>query len=263
LIFPRFNPCSREDGSKFMELRRRPKCDTFRLMQLAMQSQKLVNVVVIRCQGRIVHGDETRALQQEIEKYAYGTKKFVLQMAGVEYVDSGGLGALVRLAATLRSGRGDLELCQISPFVQEVLEATTLLKVFRTFVSEQEAVDAFLEGPHSHGVASSGTGAKVFCIDTSLDVLSYLSALLKRSGYDVQTSHSLSDARVLLKATKHAVVVCGPGMHANEFALENLRHSAPGAQFLMLPSDFSTTHASHASSDLVDRLRALFNPPQS
>lgn len=245
-----------------MELHR-TNCDTFQPVDLALQSQKLGNVVVIRCQGRIVHGDEVRHLQQEIEKYTYGTKNFVLQMASVEYVDSGGLGALVRLAATLRSGRGDLKLCQLSPFVQQVLEATTLLKVFRTYPSEKEALDGFIEAPHAHGVASSGTGAKVFCIDTSLDVLSYLSALLKRSGYEVQTSHSLSDAKVLLKAAKHAVVVCGPSMHANEFAMENLRHSAPGAQFLMLPSDFSTTHASHAGADLVGRLRALFNPPLS
>jgi anti-sigma B factor antagonist len=222
------------------------------------------NVVVIRCQGRIVTGDEVQSLQHEIEKHTRGTKKFVLQMAEVRYVDSGGLGAMVRLAGVLRSGRGDLKLCQMSPFVLEVLEATALLKVFRTYASEKEAVDAFLEGPQSHSAASLEFGGKVICcVDTSLDLLAYLNALLKRSGYEVLTTHSLSHAKTLVKAIKPHVVVCGPGLLANEFAIESLRESAPNAQFLMLSSDFSTTDASQAGLDLVDRRGALHNTPQS
>jgi hypothetical protein len=62
---------------------------------------------------------------------------------------------------------------------------------------------------------------------------------------------------------KPHVVVCGPGLWANEFAIETLRESAPNAQFLMLSSDFSTTEASQAGLDLVDRLGALLNPPPS
>jgi anti-anti-sigma factor len=232
-------------------------------MQLALQSQKSGNVVVIRCQGRIVTGDEVRSLQQEIEKHTLETKKFVLHTAEVTYVDSGGLGALVRLAGVLRASRGDLKLCQLSPFVRQVLEATTLHKVFHTYASEKEAVDAFLEGPRSPAAPSSGSGAKVVCIDTSNDLLAYLNALLKRSGYEVLTTQNLSDAKTLVKATKPGVVVCGPGLRANQIAIENLRQAAPTAQFLMLASDFSTTDASQAGLDLVDRLRALFTPSQS
>ncbi len=219
--------------------------------------------MVIRCQGRIVTGEEVRSLQQEIEKNTLETKKFVLQMEGIKYVDSGGLGAMVRLAGVLRAHHGDLKLCQMSPFVLQVLEATALLKVFHTYASEKEAVDAFQEGPGSHGTTSSGLGAKIICIDTSVDLLAYLNALLKRSGYEVLTTHNLSDAKRLAKATKPDVVVCGPGLHADEFAMENLRQAVPKAQFLMLASDFSTTDASHAGLDLVERLRALINPQQS
>jgi anti-sigma B factor antagonist len=232
-------------------------------MQLTLHSQKMGKVVVIRCEGRIVTGVETKTLQQEIEKHTQETKKFVLQMAEVKYVDSGGLGAMVRLAGTLRAHHGDLKLCQLSTFVHQVLEATALLKVFHTYPSEKEAVDAFLEGPQHHGAATSGTGAKIICIDPSLDLLAYLNALLKRSGYEVLTTHRLSDARTLVKATNPGAIVCGPGLHADEFALDSLRATAPNAQFLMLASDFSTKDASHAGADLVERLRALFNPQQS
>ena len=216
--------------------------------------------MVIRCAGRIVTGKETQLLQHEIEKHTIESKKFVLQMEEVKFVDSGGLGAMVRLAGMLRAYHGDLKLCQLSPFVHEVLEATALHKVFHAYASEKEAVDAFLEGPQQHGAASAGPGAKIFCIDTSVDLLAYLSVLLKRSGYDVTTSHRLSDARTLVKVRKPDAVVCGPAIHTDDFAMENLRHSAPHAKFIMLPADFSTKDASHAGTDLVEQLRALFNP---
>jgi anti-anti-sigma factor len=219
-------------------------------------------VVVIRCQGRIVTGDETLSLQQDIERHARATKKIVLQLAEVKYVDSGGLGALVRIAGVLRSYNGDLKLCQISPFVLQVLQATGLLKVFRTYASEKEAVDAFLEGPQSDAATPARLGATVLCIDTSLDLLAYLSALLKRSGYEARTTNSVLDAKTLVNATKTCVVVCGPGMRTNEFAIQNLRESARNVPFLMLSSDFSTADASHAGMDLVERLHALLNPPQ-
>jgi anti-anti-sigma factor len=217
--------------------------------------------MVIRCAGRIVTGKETELLQQEIEKHTLETKKFVLHMEEVKFVDSGGLGAMVRLAGVLRFYHGDLKLCLLSPFVHQVLEATALLKVFQTYATEKEAVDAFVEGAHQHSAASSRAGAKIFCVDTSVDLLAYLSALLKRSGYEVTTAHRLADAKILLKAMKPDAVVCGPGIHADEFAMENLRHSARNAKFVMLPVDFSTKDASHAGADLVEELRAHLNPP--
>ncbi len=66
-------------------------------MQLKLQNQWIDDVVVIRCQGRIVVGDEVGALQQELEKQTVLTKKVVLQLGEVSFLDSVGLGALVRL----------------------------------------------------------------------------------------------------------------------------------------------------------------------
>jgi anti-anti-sigma factor len=232
-------------------------------MQLTLQTQRMGKVMLIRCQGRIIAGAEVQALQAEIEKHTLETKTFVLHMSEIKFVDSSGLGAMVRHAGVLRAHHGDLKLCDVSPFVLQVLEATALHKVFHTYPTEQEAVDAFLEGSHAHSSPSASAGAKVMCVDTSVDLLAYLNALLKRSGYEVLTTHNLSDAKRLSKVTRPDVVVCGPRIHTDEFALEGLRESAPNAQFLMLPSDFSTTGASHAGKDLVDRLGALLKPAQS
>jgi anti-anti-sigma factor len=226
-------------------------------MQLRLESQTLRDVVVIRCRGRIVSGDEARHLQVEIEKLTALTKDVVLQLGEVTYLDSGGLGALVRILGVLRAARGDLKVCQLSPFVEQVLEATNLLKVFQPLASEQEAIDAFSTRPGSAHDVGQPSSTRIVCLDSSLDVLAYLKVLLQRSGYEVFTTRYLSDAVSLAVGTKPRVLVCGPAMHGNDSIAEKFRHSAPSVQLLHLPADFSTSEADQASRNLVDRVRSL------
>ena len=118
-------------------------------MQLILQSQNIEDVAVVRCQGRIVAGAEADALRRELENLTRVRKKVVLQLADVGFIDSAGLGALVRLFGVLQNAGGGLKLCQLSPFVLQVLQATNLLGVFHTYSSENEAVEAFSERPRS------------------------------------------------------------------------------------------------------------------
>jgi len=234
------------------------ECDRFiASMQLTLQTQHAGDVVVVRCRGRIVSGDEVRFLQLELEKLTDLTRNVVLQLADVTYVDSGGLGALVRIFGVLRAERGDLKLCQLSPFVFQVLQATNLLNVFHPYASEKEAIDAFSARPQSAHEAPHASATRVVCLDTSLDLLAYLKVLLQRSGYEVFTTRYPSDAVALVVGTKPGVIVCGPGMRANESLVEKFRQSAPNVQLLHLPPDFSTSGADQAGSELVTRLRSL------
>jgi anti-sigma B factor antagonist len=226
-------------------------------MQLSLQSQTLGDVVVIGCHGRIVSGEESRALQAEIDKLTVLTKNVVLQLSDVTYVDSGGLGALVRILGVLRAARGDLKVCQLSPFVEQVLQATNLLKVFQPFASENEAIEAFSARPGSAHGAGQPSSTRIVCLDSSLDVLAYLKVLLQRSGYEVFTTRYLSDAVSLAVGTKPRLLVCGPAMYGNEAIAEKFRQSAPSVQLLHLPADFSTSEADQASRNLVDRVRSL------
>lgn len=235
-------------------------CGTFRAaMGLILQTQTVGDVLVVRCQGRIVSGDEVRPLQLEVEKLAQTQlrKKVVLHLEGVDYVDSGGLGTLIRLRGVLRAESGDLKLCQLSPVVRQVLEVTNLLRVFHTFASESEAIEAFSERPRSPEETFQPSRTRVVCLDNSSDLLSYLSALLKRSGYEVFTARSPSDAMTLVKATGTRVVILGPGMSTNDSALEKFNQGAPNVQLLLLPSNFSTAEASQAGTELIDRVRSL------
>lgn len=229
----------------------------YRSMQLSLQSETLGDVVVIRCRGRIVSGDEARTLQAEIDRLTALTKSVVLQLAEVTYVDSGGLGALVRIYGVLRAARGDLKVCQLSPFVEQVLQATNLLKVFQPFATEKEAIEAFSARPGSAHDAGQPTAARIVCLDSSLDVLAYLKVLLQGSGYEVFTTRYLSDAVSLAVGTKPRLLVCGPSWHGNASAAEKFGQSAPSVQLLHLPADFSTSEADQASRNLVDRVRSL------
>jgi len=63
-------------------------------MQLTLKSETVGKVVVVRCCGRFVAGEEAQFLQAEVQRLTHLTKNVVLQLAEVNYIDSGGLGVL-------------------------------------------------------------------------------------------------------------------------------------------------------------------------
>lgn len=113
-------------------------------MQLKLQSARFGNVMVIRCDGRIVAGEEVQALEAAIEGISLETRQIVLNLAQMNFLDSGGLGALVRFTRVLRRNHGDMVLSDLNPFVVHALEATNL----HVFFSDQRV--------------GSGCGASVF-----------------------------------------------------------------------------------------------------
>lgn len=228
-------------------------------MKLVCKSQYIGDVVVVRCEGRIVAGEEVQSLRQEIEKSLLETKKFVLQLSGVAYIDSGGLGAMVRLLGTLRADRGDLKLCELSPFLMQVFEATDLKGLFHTYKTEREAIEAFSHRPQESAQVSQGSRPKVICVDSSSDLLAYLSAILKRCNYQVYTTKHLSDATTMVKSTHPRLAICGPATQESVQAFEKFRQADPAMQILILPADFQASEAGQAGSDLVERIGALLS----
>jgi len=233
-------------------------------MQLTLQSRTMDDVVVIRCRGRIVAGTEAEALQLELERQTQipGTnlltvKWVVLQLAEVDYIDSSGLGTLVRMFSALQAAGGGLRLCQVSPLVLKVLQVTKLLSILPTHSSEEEAIEAFYRRPPHESIALSRT--RIVCIDTSRDLLAYVRALLTSAGYEVHTASNLADAKSLVSAIKPKVVIFGAGilgLPTGEAVVEGFRQW-PNVQVLPLPADFSTAEAGQAGTDLVNRVQSL------
>jgi anti-anti-sigma factor len=229
-------------------------------MELSLQHQFCGDVMVIRCSGRIVAGEEAQSLLHECEKHTLETKKFVLQLQEVDFLDSGGLGALVRLLGSLRAHRGDLKLCQLSPFLLKVFTTTNLSATFHTYASEKEAIEAFFHRQHQPHGSPHSSKPKILCVDDSAELLAYLSALLKQSGFEVFTTKNLGDAATFMCATKPALVICGPATQANRSMLEKFRKTYSNVELLLLPPDFIATDASEASSTLVSQIQTLLRP---
>jgi anti-anti-sigma factor len=226
-------------------------------MHLSLKSHDAGEIVIVRCYGRIVSGDEARFLQSELERLTTLTKNVVLELAEVTFVDSGGLGALVRLLGVLRAARGDLKLCKVPPFVVRVLEITNLLNILHPYASEREAMEAFSARPVVRDEAFPQSNSRIVCLDSSLDLLAYLRVLLQRSGYEVFTTQYASDAVTFVKGAETSLVICGPGIRANQIAIDKFRLGTPNVRLLHLPPDFSMSEADQAGPDLVNQVRSL------
>src|SRR5215471_3786736 len=112
-------------------------------MRLSLQTQTMEYVVVIRCEGRIVSGDEVEALQREVDNSLLAKKRIVLNLAQVNFIDSAGLGFLVRIFSRLQNEGGGLKLCELSPPMVKALRVTNLHAVMPNYESEQLAIGAF------------------------------------------------------------------------------------------------------------------------
>jgi anti-sigma B factor antagonist len=112
-------------------------------MTLNMTSCISGEVVIVRCTGRLVYGDETAALRDRVKNILLGTDQIVLNLEGIEYVDSGGLGTLVGSLASTRMQHGEIKLVHPNRRVVELLRRTRLDTVFKSYGSEDEAVAAF------------------------------------------------------------------------------------------------------------------------
>ena len=91
-------------------------------MALRLESRPVGDVLVIQCHGRIVAGNDVFALHAQVGDSLGHHGDVVLQLDGVEFVDSSGLGALVRLLQAARSKGGDLKLSGVPAVLRRSLD---------------------------------------------------------------------------------------------------------------------------------------------
>src|SRR5215470_3419997 len=110
-------------------------------MSMVVNPRRLDDVVILDLSGRITMGEGTVVIRDRIQKLlAGGDRKFLLNLADVDYIDSSGLGELVTSFTTVRNQGGHLKLLNLTRRVQDLLQITKLLTVFETFDSEAEAL---------------------------------------------------------------------------------------------------------------------------
>ena len=113
-------------------------------MALDIHSREREGIVVLDLKGRITMGPEASALREAVSNAsAKGNKNLVLNLEGVDYIDSTGLGALVMCATSLRRTDGNLKLLNLNRRNIELLVMTKLETVFEIFTDEQDAVNSY------------------------------------------------------------------------------------------------------------------------
>ena len=116
-------------------------------MQLKIGVRQLNDgIVVVDCARRIVFGEETAELRDQVKALITTGSRIILNLADVTYIDSGGLGTLVALYTTARNAGGAVKLARLTQRVGDLLQVTKLLTVFEVFNSEEEAVQSFRAG---------------------------------------------------------------------------------------------------------------------
>jgi anti-sigma B factor antagonist len=102
------------------------------------------DVVMLDLKGKITLGEGDELLKDKVNSLVnQGHKKIVLNLADVPYIDSAGLGEVVRTYTTVSRQGGSLKLLNLTKRITDLLSITKLLTVFETFDSENEAVRSF------------------------------------------------------------------------------------------------------------------------
>src|ERR1700684_2970104 len=110
-------------------------------MQLKLTKRTVDGILAIECSGRIVFGDESSLLREEVKgAIANGQKRIVLNLGEVNYIDSGGLGTLVALHTTAHNAGGAIKLANLTRRVDDLMLVTKLLTVFEVYSSEYDAL---------------------------------------------------------------------------------------------------------------------------
>src|SRR6188508_3266665 len=101
-------------------------------------------VTVLDLKGKMTLGEGDELLKDKINSLlSQGKKKLILNLEGVPYIDSAGLGEIVRTYTTVSRQGGSLKLLNLTKRIEDLLSITKLLTVFETYDSESEAVSSY------------------------------------------------------------------------------------------------------------------------
>src|ERR1700757_4130155 len=101
-------------------------------------------VTILDLKGKMTLGEGDELLKDKINSLVLqGRRKVVLNLEQVPYIDSAGLGEIVRTYTTISRQGGSMKLLNLTKRITDLLSITKLLTVFETFDSESEAVRSF------------------------------------------------------------------------------------------------------------------------
>ena len=120
-------------------------------MAFTLNTRKVGDVVVADMSGQLAGGEPVLLLRNTVRRFMEdGTRKFVLNLGQVSYIDSSGLGELVITYTSARNRQGDVKLLNLSKVSRDLLQITKLLTVFDVFDDENKAVQSLASIKAAH-----------------------------------------------------------------------------------------------------------------
>ena len=114
------------------------------MAELDVKERPAGDVTILDLRGEVRIGEGSIALRDAIRNLASaGKKELLLNLAGVSYIDSSGMGELIANYTTVSRQGGQLKLLKLTDRVQNLLVITKLLTVFDTYDDEAEALKSF------------------------------------------------------------------------------------------------------------------------
>ena len=112
-------------------------------MKLDLETRAINDVTVLYCKGRFTYRDEATAFSQKISELLPNARRIVVELSGLETIDSAGLGELVVVHMWIRASGCSLKLAGANPRIRQLLELTNLLSVFDVHPTLDDALLAF------------------------------------------------------------------------------------------------------------------------
>jgi anti-sigma B factor antagonist len=109
-----------------------------------IEKRRIGDVTILDLTGKLTIGDGAELLRDNVASIVFqGERKILLNLAGVPYVDSGGLGELVRCSVITGKASGAVKLLNLTSKMTDLLAITKLSNVFDTFDSEAAGIASF------------------------------------------------------------------------------------------------------------------------
>jgi anti-sigma B factor antagonist len=114
------------------------------MAELNISERQAGDITILDMDGKVTIGEGSVALRSTIRRLlGEGKSKILLNLGGVGYIDSSGIGELVSSFTAVNKEGGTLKLLNLTQKIQDLLAITKLLTVFDTFDSEADALNSF------------------------------------------------------------------------------------------------------------------------
>ena len=114
------------------------------MAELNISERQAGDVTILDLSGKITIGEGSVALRNTIRRLlGEGKNKILLNLGGVGYIDSSGIGEVVSSFTAVNKENGQLKLLNLTQKIQDLLAITKLLTVFDVFEDEGEALGSF------------------------------------------------------------------------------------------------------------------------